>query len=329
MTALAPTLQAFFTDRLMRQRQASAHTVASYRDTLRLLLAYASAQTGIPPSTLDLSALDAPLVAGFLDHLEDNRGNSIRTRNARLAAIHSLFRYAALSHPEHAASIARVLAIPAKRFDSALVTYLNETEIDALLRACNQNTWTGRRDHAMLLLAVQTGLRISELIGLTAADVHLGGGAHVACHGKGRKDRITPLTSGTITVLRQWLNEQHSEPNEPLFQTRNGSRLSRDAIEHRIAHYAIAAEITCPTLQGRTITAHALRHSCAMRLLHAGVDTSVIALWLGHESVDTTQIYLHADLEIKEKALARTKPPNERAGRYQAPESLIAWLEAL
>jgi integrase/recombinase XerD len=329
MTALAPTLQAFFTDRLIRQRHASAHTVAAYRDTLRLLLGYASAQTGVTPSALDLSDLDAPLIASFLDHLEHDRGNSIRTRNARLAAIHSLFRYAALAHPEHAASIARVLAIPPKRFDRALITYLSEAEVDAILAACDQTTWTGRRDHALLLLAVQTGLRISELTGLTGTNVHLGAGAYVACHGKGRKDRITPLTSSTVTVLRNWLDGQHGDPKEPLFPTRSGSRLSRDAIEHRIAHYASTAAIACPSLHGRTITAHVLRHTCAMRLLHAGVDTSVIALWLGHESVDTTQIYLHADLELKEKALDRTKPANGRAGRYQAPESLIAWLEAL
>jgi integrase/recombinase XerD len=329
MSALAPTLEAFFTDRLIRQRNASAHTVAAYRDTLRLLLGYASAQTRLTPSALDLSDLDAPLIAGFLDHLKHERGNSIRTRNARLSAIHSLFRFAALAHPEHAASIARVLAIPPKRFDRALITYLNEAEIDTVLAACDQTTRTGRRDHALLLLAVQTGLRISELAGLTRADVHLGAGANVACHGKGRKDRITPLTSGTITVLRDWLNEQHGDPNEPLFTTLRGAKLSRDAIEHRIAHYASTAAIACLSLHGKTITAHVLRHTCAMRLLHAGVDTSVIALWLGHESVDTTQIYLHADLELKEKALARTKPPNSQAGRYQPPDRLIAWLEAL
>lgn len=304
MTDLAPTLQAFFTDRLIRQRHVSGHTVAAYRDTLRLLLGYVSAQTGLTPSTLDLSDLDAPLIAGFLDHLEHDRGNGIRTRNARLAAIHSLFRFAALAHPEHAASIARVLAIPPKRFDRALITYLNETEIDALLAACNPTTWTGKRDHALLLLAIQTGLRNSELTGLTRADVHLGTGANVACHGKGRKDRITPLTSGTITVLRDWLNGQHGDPDEPLFPTRRGAKLSRDAIEHRIAHYASKAVIACPSLHGRRITAHVLRHTCAMRLLHAGVDTSVIALWLGHESVG-------------------------RPGRYQPSDNLIAWLEAL
>ncbi len=222
-----------------------------------------------------------------------------------------------------------MLAIPPKRFDQALITYLTEPEVDALLASCDLATWTGRRDHALLLLAVQTRLRISELTGLTRRDVHLGPGAHVACHGKGRKDRITPLTSGTIVVLRDWLSAQHSEPDAPLFPTRRGSKLSRDAIEHRLAHYTGRAVDTCPSLRRKTITAHVLRHTTAMRLLHAGVDTSVIALWLGHVSIDTTQIYLHADLELKEQALARTRPPNGRTGRYQPPDSLLAWLEGL
>lgn len=329
MSALAPTLQAFFTDRLIRQRHASSHTIAAYRDTLRLLLGYATGQTSLAPSALDLADLDAPLIAGFLDHLERERGNSVRTRNARLAAIHSLFRFAALAHPEHAESIARVLAIPPKRFDRALITYLTEPEVDALLTACDQSTRTGRRDHALLLLAVQTGLRISELTGLTRADVHLGAGAHVACHGKGRKDRITPLTSGTIAALRHWLSEHDGGRDMPLFPTRRDTKLSRDAVEHRLAHYTERAAASCPSLRGKTVTAHVLRHTTAMRLLHAGVDTSVIALWLGHVSADTTQIYLHADLKLKEQALAKTKPPNGRAGRYQPPDNLIAWLEAL
>jgi integrase/recombinase XerD len=329
MSALAPTMQAFFTGRLITQRHASGHTIAAYRDTLRLLLGYASQRTGVPPSRLDLADLDAPLIAAFLNYLEHQRGNTVRTRNARLAAIHSLFRYAALTHPEHAESIARVLAIPPKRFDRALVTYLTEPEVDALLAACDLATWTGRRDHALLLLAVQTGLRISELTGLTRTGLHLGAGAHVACHGKGRKDRITPLTAATVAVLRDWLDEQRGDPTDPLFPTRRGRPLSRDAIEHRITHYAANAAVVCPTLRGKTITAHVLRHTTAMRLLHAGVDTSVIALWLGHVSVDTTQIYLHADMTLKEKALARTRSPNGRTGRYQPPDSLIAWLEAL
>jgi len=222
-----------------------------------------------------------------------------------------------------------VLAIPPKRFDRALVTYLDEPEVDALLTACDMSTQTGRRDHALLLLAVQTGLRISELTGLTRSDLHLSVGAHVACHGKGRKDRITPLTTAIVTVLRDWLNEQPGKPNDPLFPTRTGTPLSRDAIEHRLAHYAAKAATTCASLRGKTITAHVLRHTTAMRLLHAGIDTSIIALWLGHVSVETTQIYLHADMDLKEKALARTRQPNRQAGRYKPPDSLIAWLEAL
>jgi site-specific recombinase XerD len=329
VTALAPTLQAFFTDRLARQRHASPHTIAAYRDTWRLLLGYAAAKTGRQPSRLDFANLDAPLIGGFLDHLEHQRGNSPRTRNARLAAIHSLFRYAALRHPEHAQVIARVLAIPPKRYDKALVTWLTEPELDALLAAPDRSTWAGRRDHALILLAAQTGLRVSELTGLTTGDVHLDAGAHVSCHGKGRKDRITPLTTTTAAVLRTWLAERGSQPGQPLFPTRTGGRLSRDAIERRLAKHTATAEGRCPSLTAKTVTAHTLRHTAAMRLLQAGTDTSVIALWLGHEQAETTQIYLHADLALKEQALARTTPPDTRPGRYRPPDQLLAFLEAL
>ena len=329
MTALAPILQAFFTDRLARQRHASTHTIAAYRDTWRLLLGYASATTGAQPSQLDLADLDAPLIGAFLDHLEADRGNSARTRNARLAAVHSLFRYAALRCPEHAATIARVLAIPPKRFDKALVTWLTEPEIAALLAAPDRSTWAGRRDHALILLAAQTGLRISELTGLTTSDVHLGTGAHVSCTGKGRKQRITPLTATTVTVLRTWLAERGGQPGQPLFPTRTGGQLSRDAIEHRLARHTAAAAAHCPSLNAKTVTMHTLHHTAAMRLLQAGTDTSVIALWMGHEQADTTQIYLHADLALKERALARTRPPDARPGRYRPPDKLLAFLEAL
>ena len=329
MSALAPTLQAWFTDRLTRQRHASPHTIAGYRDTWRMLLGFAASHTGTAPTMLNLDQIDAPLVAAFLDHLENDRRNSVRTRNTRLAAIHSLFRYAALAHPEHAQSISRVLAIPPKRFDRAQVTYLTEPEVEALLAACDQTTWTGRRDHTMLLLAVQTGLRISELIGLTRADVHLGTGAHVICHGKGRKQRATPLTTQTRGILRDWMAEQDNHPAAPMFPNRHGRHLSRDAVERRIAHCVTLATPGCPSLAGKAISAHVLRHTTAMRLLHAGVDPSVIALWLGHVSIETTQIYLHADMTIKERALARTRPPNSRRGRYQPPDTLLAWLDQL
>jgi integrase/recombinase XerD len=329
MTALAATLQAFFTDRLIRQRQASPHTLAAYRDTLRLLLVFASAKHGLEPSKLDLDNLDAPLVGAFLDHLEHQRKNGVRTRNARLAAIHSLFRYAALRHPEHAAVIERVLAIPPKRFDRRLVTFLTEPEIDALLAAPARSTSTGRRDRALLALAAQTGLRASELIGLQCADVHLGAGAHVSCLGKGRKLRITPLTSSVVGVLRVWLAERAGQPAEPLFTTQTGKALSRDALEHRLAKYVQIAARTCPSVRQKNVTMHVLRHTAAMRLLRAGIDTSVIALWLGHEQIETTQIYLHADLELKERALAKTAPANIMPGRYRPSDKLLAFLEAL
>jgi len=329
MSTLAPTLQAFFTDRLTRERRASAHTIAAYRDTMRLLLAFAAERVGKHPSALALDDLDAPLIGSFLDHLEQERGNGVRTRNARLAAIRSLFRYAALRHPEHAETIERFLAIPPKRFERALVTFLTEEELDALLAAPDRTTWTGRRDHALVLLAAQTGLRASELTGLTRADIQLGTGPHVTCVGKGRKQRITPLTTPTIAVLRVWLAERAGQPADPLFPTSTGRPLSRDAIERRLTKHTAAAGATCPSLAAKKVTAHVLRHTAAMRLLHAGVDTSVIALWLGHEQVDTTQIYLHADLALKERALARTTPLEAKPGRYRPADTLLAFLEAL
>ncbi|MGH8910424.1 MAG: tyrosine-type recombinase/integrase [Egibacteraceae bacterium] len=329
MSALAPTLQAFFTDRLTRQRQASPNTIAAYRDTLKLLLAFAARQTGKTPSQLDVTDLDAKLIAELLDHLEHERGNSAVTRNARLAAIRSLFRFAALRHPEHAAVIQRVLAIPPKRTDRTLISYLTDPEIDALLSAPDPATWAGRRDHALLALAVQTGLRASELTGSRCHDVRLGAGAHVSCHGNRRKDRATPLTRDTVGVLRAWLTERAGQPGDPLFPTRRGAPLSRDALERRLALYTARAAVSCPTLHSKKITAHVFRHTAAMRLLHAGADTSVIALWLGHENVQTTQIYLHADLALKEQAINRTTPPHTTPGRYRPPDTTLAFLESL
>jgi len=329
VSALAPTLQAFFTERLVGQRNASPNTIAAYRDTLRLLLAFAAGRLHRQPCELDLGDLDAELIAAFLAHLETERGNSVKTRNARLAAIHSLYRYAALRHPEHAQDIQRVLAIPPKRSDRALVTFLDQAEIDALLAAPDRSTWTGRRDHALLVLAIQTGLRASELTGLNCGDVHLSTGAHVNCRGKGRKQRITPLTAVTVAVLRVWLTERNGQPVDPLFPTSRGRRLSRDGLERRLTKHLEAAARRSPNIGEKKVTLHTLRHTAAMQLLHAGVDTTVIALWLGHERVDTTQIYLHADLALKERALARTKPPDAKPGRYRPPDALLAFLEAL
>ena len=329
MSALALTLQAFFTDRLVRQRNASPNTIAAYRDTLKLLLAFASKRLGREPSQLDIGELDATVIAAFLDHLEHDRGNSISTRNARLAAIHSLFRYASHRHPDHAQDIQRVLAIPIKRSDRALVTFLDTDEVNALINAPDRTTWTGRRDHALLVTAIQTGLRATELTGLNFADVHLGNGPHVNCRGKGRKERITPLTKITTAVLRVWIAERGGGSSDPLFPTSQGRRLTRDGLERRLSKHLATASECCPALKDKHVTLHTLRHTAAMQLLHAGVDTTVIALWLGHERVDTTQIYLHADMALKERALARTKPADTKPGRYQPPDTLLAFLEAL
>ena len=329
MSALAPILEGFFTDRLVQQRHASPHTIAAYRDAWRLLIRFAVADLTIAPSKLKLSDLDAPLIGRFLEHLERNRANTARTRNARLSAIHALFRYAALEHPDQAAVIARVLAIPPKRGPRGVVTFLSDVEIDALLAAPDRATWTGRRDHTLLALAIQTGLRASELTGLRCADLNLARAAHVSCLGKGRKQRITPLTKTMAAALRAWLVERAGTPDTPVFPTRTGRPLSGDALAQRLATHVATATSACPSLREKNITPHTLRHTAAMRLLHAGVDTTVIALWLGHEHVDTTNIYIHADLALKERALARTTPAGVRPGRYRPPDRLLAFLEGL
>ena len=329
MSALAPTLQAFFTDRLVEQRHASPHTIAAYRDAWRLLVRFAADHLAKAPSKLEIGDIDAPLVGRFLAHLEHDRANTVRTRNARLSAIHALFRYAALEHPEHAAVIARVLAIPRKRSPYRLVTFLADREVDALLAAPDRTTWTGRRDHTLLALAVQTGLRASELISLRRADLHLARGAYVNCLGKGRKQRITPLTRPLTAALRAWLAERNDVPDAPVFPTRTGQPLSRDALAQRLAKHVDTAARACPSLCEKNVTPHTLRHTAAMRLLHAGVDTTVIALWLGHEHVNTTSIYIHADLALKERALARVTPPSVHAGRYRPSDSLLDFLEGL
>jgi site-specific recombinase XerD len=329
MTDLAPVLQGFFTDRLTQQKKASPNTVAAYRDTCRLLLSFAQAKTGKAPSRLSLADLDAALVGAFLQHLETHRGNGSATRNARLAAIHSLFHYAALKAPEHAAVISQVLAIPPRRRERAIVSYLTAEQADALIAAPDRTTWHGRRDHALLLLAIQTGLRVSELTGLARQDIHLGAGPHVRCHGKGRKDRATPLTGQTVKVLRTWLAELDPAPDSPLFPTQAGGPLSRDAVERLVAKHATAAADRCPSVKAKNVTPHTLRHTAAMSLLKAGVDTSVIALWLGHETPETTQVYLHADMTIKEQALARVHQPGTSPGRYRPPDTLLTFLETL
>ena len=329
MTALAPLLEAFFTERLMRQRRASPHTVAAYRDTFRLLLRFVQKTRGQSPNTLRLDDLDASLVSAFLDDLETGRHNSVRTRNARLAAIHSFFRYLAIQEPAHAALIQRVLAIPQKRFERHLVRFLTRPEIEALLAAPDTSTWLGRRDHVLLLVAIQTGLRVSELTGLRCDSIELGHGAYVRCLGKGRKERCTPLNRQCVRVLRAWVRECGGTPSDALFPSLRGGKLSRDAVERLVMKYATLAHQCCPSLKGRRITPHVLRHTTAVQLLQAGVDRAVIALWLGHEQIETTQIYLDADLQMKERALALTAPPNIKVTRYRPPDELLAFLESL
>ena len=329
MTALAPTLEAYFTQRLIGQRQASPNTVAAYRDAWRLLLGYAAHHVGKQPHQLDIADLDATVIGEFLQHLESQRRNSVRTRNARLAAIRGFFAFAALRHPEHANLIARVLAIPTKRCARALVTYLDDQEAVALAQSPRTDTWTGRRDHALLVVALQTGLRVSELVGLRNHDIELRTGACVRCWGKGRKQRATPLRPQTVKILRPWMKERGGRPDDPLFPTSRGTPLTRHAVTALVAKHAATAARHHKSLTDKNVTPHVLRHSCAMRLLRSRVDRAVLALWLGHEQVETTNIYMHGDLTIKQQALDRTAPLNVRPGRYRPPDPLLAFLQNL
>ena len=329
MSALAPALQAFFTDRLITQRNSSPQTIAAYRDSFKLLLCFAHEKTGKQPFELDLDDLDAPLIGAFLTHLERDRHNSARTRNARLGAIHSFFRYAALEHPEHAHTIARVMAIPTKRHERSTVCYLDLTEIDALLAAPDLDSWLGRRDRALLAVMIQTGVRVSELVGLRLRDVHLGTGRHIRVLGKGRKKRATPLTGEVAALLRAWIIERGGEPEDPLFPTRQGRALSRHTVGVLVTKHCETAAARCPSLKAKRVTPHVLRHSAAMLWRAKGVDIATIALLLGHESTQTTHIYEHADLALKEEAIGRTAPLGTKPGRYRASDTLLAYLEDL
>ena len=327
--AFAGLMEGFFTERLMTQRRVSPHTIASYRDAFRLLFSFAEKRLGKPPSNLKLEDLDVSFVSRFLDHLEKHRGLSVRSRNLRLTAIHSFFRYAAFEAPTHAAQIQRVLAIPNKRFTRTLVHFLTRPEVEALLAAPDLRTWFGRRDHAFLLVAVQTGLRLSEMTGLTREDVTLGIGAHLHVIGKGRKERCTPLAKPTVAVLKTWLREPPRGDGRVLFPNARGTRLSPDGVHYLLVRHCTAAARLCPSLKGKRVTVHVLRHTMALDLLQAGVDRSVIALWLGHESVETTQIYLEATLTMKEQALAKTTPLNGRSSRYRPGDQLLGFLKSL
>lgn len=322
-------LQRFFTERLIQQRQASPHTIGSYRDTFKLLLQFAHKRLHTTPDHIKFEQINAPLIGAFLNDLEKNRGIGARTRNLRLTAIRSFFRYASFETPAHAAQIQRVLAIPSKRYNRTLVHYLTRSEVDALLATPDKYTWTGRRDHALLLLGVQTGLRLSEITGLKRQDVSLGTGAHVRVLGKGRKARSTPLSKHTTAVLKAWLQEPARNNTDVLFPNIRGGRLSSDAVQRLLGKHVTIARTSCPTLREKRVSPHVLRHAAAMELLRAGVDQAVIALWLGHESIETTQIYLDADLELKEKILAKTTSPRSTPGRYRPDNQLLAFLKSL
>jgi integrase/recombinase XerD len=325
----AALLESFFADRLMRQRQASPHTIASYRDTFRLLLHYAQQRLRKPPSDLTFHDLDTPLLGAFLDHLEKNRHNSARSRNVRLAAIHSFFRHVALHAPEHSGLAQRVLAIPSKRFVRRPIAFLTAPEVKALLAAPDLSTWSGRRDRALLTLAIQTGLRAAELLGLRCEDIVLSAGAHVRCLGKGRKHRCTPLRKDTVAVLRSWLRERQGQPADPVFPTTRGAALGHDGLEYLLNKHLAVARHHCPSLKEKRITPHGLRHSLAMDLLSHGVDSATIALWLGHEQVETTSMYLQADMQLKQKALSKTNATDARTRRFRPSDRVLAFLKSL
>jgi integrase/recombinase XerD len=328
-TGLPALLESFFLDRLMRERQVSPHTITSYRDTFRLLLQYTQKHLHKRPADLDLADLDAPLLGAFLDHLEKDRGNSARSRNVRLAAIHSFFRYVALHAPEYCGVAQRVLAMPSKRYVRRLISFLTATEIDALLAAPDLSTWSGRRDRALLLLAVRTGMRASELTGLRCENVVLHPSAYAECLGKGRKHRRTPLRRETAAVLREWLRERGGAPSDPAFPTRQGRALGHDGLDYLLKKHLVVARRHCSSFKKKHVTFHCLRHSLAMSLLRGGVDRSVIALFLGHEQVETTSVYLHADMQMKEAALARTSTGKPTVRRYQPGDRLLAFLNGL
>lgn len=329
MNALAASLQTYFTTFARTQRDLSENTVASYRDTWKMLLKHLAETLDVRVETLDFDTVTATNVTAFLDHLEKERGNGAKTRNTRLTAIRAVLARALPDHPEHAATITHVLAIPPKRTTRPVIEFLTRTETDALLAAPDRQTVTGRRDHALLAMTAQTGLRISEICSLTYDDIHVGTGPHVACTGKGRRQRVTPLTKTTVAILADYLAERRDRPGNALFCSSHGTRLSRDALEHRLAKHVATAAISCPSIAGKHVTMHTLRHTAAMNLLAAGVDISVIALWLGHADTHSTDAYLHADMAIKQAAIDRTRPPDIPPGTYQPEPEILAWLTAL
>ena len=325
-----PTLvQAFFCERLLAQRNASPQTVASYRDTVRLLLQFASAQVKRPPTKLDVSDFDAPLVLSFLEHLEKQRGNSERTRNARLAAIRSLVKYIALREPTFLPNAECILAIPMKRFARPALTFLSHEEVQAITEAPDISTWSGHRDRVMFATLYNTGARVSELVGLKIGDVCINGGGFVRLHGKGRKERSIPLWKDTVKQLRAWLRCVDSDAASPFFPNRTGAPMTRSGAEHRLRVAVQKAAHRCPSLKQKNVSPHTFRHTTAMHLLQADTGIVTIALWLGHESPATAHTYVEADLSMKESALNKLKEPRSRTGRYKPSDEVIAFLDSL
>jgi integrase/recombinase XerD len=328
-SSFAMLVQEFFCQRLIAQRQASRHTIASYRDTFRLLLGFAEKRLKRTPADLALTDIDPPLVLDFLDHVEQTRGNRVRTRNLRLTAIRSFMKFVAGRDPGTLASVQRVLAIPTKRFDRPLVGFLTRDEIDAILAAPSIDHWSGRRDRVLFGTLYNTGARVSEIIGILRRDLSLTTSPFVQLHGKGRKDRSVPLWRTTATALQQWLSTLPASADQPVFPNRAGSAMTRSGVQDRLDRAVRTAAGHCPTLRDRRISPHLVRHSTAMHLLQAGVDLTVIALWLGHESPTTTHMYVEADLKMKQQALEKIPPAHPGAGRYRPPDKLLAFLEGL
>jgi integrase/recombinase XerD len=326
---IAPHLQTFFADYLCHQKRLSPHTIVSCRDTFRLLLTFLRDHTGVEPSALRIADVDAPAVLRFLDHLEQQRGNAVRSRNIRLSAIRAFFRLVALRDPDSIGIATRVLAIPLKREDKKLIGYLTRPEMQALLAAPEQSKWSGRRDHALLLTLYNSGARVSEVITLTRAQVCFETSTFVQLIGKGRKERTVPLWHDTARVLKAWFRELGDHARGMAFPNARGKPLSRDGVDYLLKQAVLRAIPTCPSLAHKHISPHVLRHTTAMHLLQAGVDIATIALWLGHESIETTHVYLAADLAMKEKALEKLEPIAGEWQRFHADDSLLAFLASL
>lgn len=328
-TSIGPLLENFFVEFLCTQKRASTATIASYRDSIRLLLQYIHATKGIEPAAVRLGDLDVPVILSFLDHLEQSRQNSTRSRNARLAAIRSLFRVVALRDPSSVNQAARILAIPTKRSDRKLVRALSREEIDAILEAPDLTKCSGRRDHALLLTLYNSGARVSEIISLEQTQFRFGSSNFLELNGKGRKQRSVPLWSKTAKALQYWFEELTQNKTSLAFPSAVGRKMTRNGVDYILQQAVKCASTRCPSLLDKNVTPHSVRHTTATHLLQSGVDISVIALWLGHESTETTHIYVEADLATKERALNKLAPAGADVSRFKAGDEVLAFLATL